>query len=184
MNPRSIGRHVVTGALALAVFTALAAHATPGIKVQQEVADDGPIKYTVRMASKSYGNAEETRTIRSGQTDDFTWQTPAPGAAIGVPDACPNASSIPRDANGTAIRQVQIRFASVVGNDGAANVQLSFRAHSPRGSAPVTVAGKPLKCPVDNAFSQIVRFTMPTGGGSKNVTLTDGTQLTVTASRK
>jgi Family of unknown function (DUF6013) len=184
MNPRSIGGRSYRGALLLALCVATPAWATPSIKVQQEVAYDGPIKYTVKMASKSYGNAEETRTIRSGQTDDFTWQTDAPGPAVAVPDDCPNAPSIPRNASGTAIRQVQIRFASVVAGDGSANVQLSFVAHSPRGSTSVTVAGKPLKCPVDNPFSQIVRFTMPTGGDSKKVTLTDGTQLTVTASRK
>jgi hypothetical protein len=184
MNPRTIVRRSCAGALGLALLAVSAAQATPGIKVQEEVANDGPIKYTVKMASKSYGNAEETRTIRSGQTDDFTWQTAAPGPEVGVPDDCPNASSIPRNANGTAIRQVQIRFASVVTNNGSANVQLSFVAHSPRGSTSVTVSGKPLKCPVDNPFSQIDLFTMPTGGDSKKVTLTDGTQQTVTARRK
>jgi hypothetical protein len=169
---------------ALAVSTAPAVFATPGIKVLSQTATDGPIKYTVKMASKNFGNQQETRTIRSGQTDDFTWQTAASGQSQPVPDACPNATGIPRNANGVPIRQVQIRFASVVADDGAANVQISFQGHAPRGSSPVTVAGKKLQCPVDNAFSQVVRFSMPTGGGAKNVTLGDGTQLTVSADRK
>src|ERR1700710_1942344 len=57
------------------------AQATPGIKVLSEVAYDGPIKYTVKMASKVWGNEQETRTIRSGQSDDFTWHSvPAGGS--------------------------------------------------------------------------------------------------------
>jgi hypothetical protein len=46
------------------------------------------------------------------------------------------------------------------------------------------VSGKALQCPVENRLSQIVRFTMPTTGSTKTVTLNDGTQLTVSASRK
>ena len=48
----------------LACVVEPAAHATPGIKVLSEVAYDGPIKYTVKMASKNWGSAQETRTIR------------------------------------------------------------------------------------------------------------------------
>ncbi|WP_277187986.1 DUF6013 family protein, partial [Caballeronia sp. BR00000012568055] len=78
-----------------------------------------------------------------------------------------------------------IRFASVVGDNGAANVQISFRAYAPKGVSTVKVGGKSLQCPTDNRFSQIVRFSMPTSTGSKKVvTLDDGTQLTVTADRK
>jgi hypothetical protein len=170
--------------LALAMLAASVAQATPGVKVQSEAANDGPIKYTVKMVSKNYGNEQETRTIRSGQTDDFTWQRPAPGTPQQVPDGCPDAASIPRSAEGAAIRQVQIRFASVVADNGSANVQVSFQAHAPRGTKKVTVNGKSLQCPVDNAFSQVVRFSMPTNGAQKTVTLTDGTQLTVSANRK
>jgi hypothetical protein len=164
---------------------ALSAHATPGIKVLNEAANDGPIKYTVKMVSKNFGNEQETRTIRSGQTDDFTWQAAAPNGAQAVPDGCPDVSSVPKSADGAAVRQVQIRFAPMVGDNGAANVQLSFRAYAPKGVNTVKVGAKSLQCPVSNKFSQIVRFNMPTSTGSKKtVTLDDGTQLTVTASRK
>ncbi|CAL8473893.1 DUF6013 family protein [Caballeronia sp. S22] len=183
MNRRSVVRRIVSVA-ALAMFAATA-HATPGIKVLSEAPNDGPIKYTVKMASKSFGNEQETRTIRSGQTDDFTWQGSAPGGAQAVPDACPQAASVPKSADGQAVRQVQIRFAPVVADNGSANVQISFRAYAPKGTSKVTVGGKTVQCPVDNRFSQIVRFSMPTSTGSKKtVTLDDGTQLTVTANRK
>jgi hypothetical protein len=79
---------------------------------------------------------------------------------------------------------VQIRFAAVVADNGSANVQLSFQARAPKGTNKVMVSGKALQCPVENRLSQIVRFTMPTTGSTKTVTLTDGTQLTVSASRK
>jgi hypothetical protein len=172
------------GFAALAFLVASAVHATPGIKVQEEAANDGPIKYTVKMTSKTFGNEQETRTIRSGQTDDFTWQSAAPGGAQAVPDDCPNASGLARNAEGKAVRQVQIRFAAVVADNGSANVQLSFQARAPKGTNKVMVSGKALQCPVENRLSQIVRFTMPTTGSTKTVTLNDGTQLTVSASRK
>lgn len=86
-----------------------------------------------------------------------------------MPDACPQAASVPKSAEGTAVRQVQI----------------SFHAYAPKGTSKVKVGGKTLQCPTDNRVSQIVRFSMPTSTGSKKtVTLDDGTQLTVTASRK
>jgi hypothetical protein len=183
MNRRLIVRRIVAVA-ALAMFAATA-QATPGIKVLSEAPNDGPIKYTVRMTSKTFGNEQETRTIRSGQTDDFTWQGNAAGGAQAVPDACPQAASVPKSADGAAVRQVQIRFAPVVADDGAANVQISFRAYAPKGTTRVTVGGKSLQCPADNRVSQIVRFSMPTSTGSKKtITLEDGTQLTVTASRR
>jgi uncharacterized iron-regulated membrane protein len=170
--------------VALVTWVATASvHATPSIKELSEVADDGPIKYTVKMTSKTWGSAQETRTIRSGQTDDFTWQSTPVGGAQNVPDACPNVESI-RNASGTTVRQVKIRFAAVVASRGDANIQLSFQAHTPHGATSVTVDGKKLQCPVDNAFSQMIHFTMPTGGTAKTVTLSDGTQLVVSASRK
>lgn len=64
MNRRLIVRRIVA--------VAGTAQATPGIKVLSEAPNDGPIKCTVKMASKNFGNEQETRTIRSGQTDDFT----------------------------------------------------------------------------------------------------------------
>lgn len=184
MNRRSkAGRHAIAAVLATSVLAT--AHATPGIKVLSEAPNDGPIKYTVKMASKNFGSEQETRTIRSGQTDDFTWQGAAPSGAQPVPDGCPQVGSVPRSAEGMAVRQVQIRFAPVVADNGVANVQLSFRAYAPKGTSKVTVGGKTLQCPADNHLSQIVRFSMPTSTGSKKtVTLDDGTQLTVTASRK
>lgn len=184
MNRRSYFGCIVPAA-ALALCAVVTAHATPGIKVLSETPNDGPIKYTVKMTSKNFGNEEETRTIRSGQTDDFTWQGSAPKGAVAVPDGCPQAASVPRSADGAAIKQVQIRFASVIADNGAASVQISFRAYAPKGVNKVTVGGKNLQCPVDNRLSQIVRFSMPTSTGSKKtVTLDDGTQLTITASRK
>jgi len=184
MNRRSnrVGKIV---AAALAIGASTTAHATPGIKVLSEAPNDGPIKYTVKMTSKNFGNQQETRTVRSGQSDDLTWQGPTPAGAQPVPDGCPQISSIPRSADGAAVRQVQMRFAPVIADNGVANVQLSFRAYAPKGTSKVTVGGKTLQCPVDSRLSQIVRFTMPTSTGSKKtVTLEDGTQLTFTASRK
>jgi hypothetical protein len=177
--------HRIAPVAALALCAVLTAHATPGIKVLSEAPNDGPIKYTVQMTSKTYGDEHETRTIRSGQTDDFTWQGSAPSGAQAVADACPDSASVPKSADGAAVRQVQIRFAPVIGDNGAANVQISFRAYAPTGMNKVTVNGKSLQCPTDKRFSQIVRFNMATATGSKKtVTLDDGTQLTVTASRK
>jgi hypothetical protein len=177
------GRVVSASVGAVLFMLASVAHATPGIKVMSEVANDGPIKYTVKMASKTWGNEQETRTIRSGQTDDFTWQSKPAGAAQNVPDACPDVASI-RNASGVMVRQVKIRFAAVIANSGDADVQLNFQGHAPRPATAVTVGGKKLQCPSDNLFSQMVHFTMPTGGTEKTVTLSDGTRLTVSASRK
>ncbi|GAB5100107.1 DUF6013 family protein [Caballeronia sp. HLA56] len=184
MNRRPNFSRIVS-AFALALGVMASAHATPGIKVLSEAPNDGPIKYSVKMVSKSFGNEQETRTIRSGQSDDFTWQGAAPAGAQPVPDGCPQAASVPHSADGAAVRQVQIRFAPVIADNGAANVQISFRAYAPKGVNKVTVGGKSLQCPVDNRFSQVVRFSMSTSTGSKKtVTLDDGTQLTITASRK
>jgi hypothetical protein len=177
-------QHRLPAGVALALcFLMSSAHATPGIKVMSEVANDGPIKYTVKMASKAWGNEQETRTIRSGQTDDFTWQSKPPGGAQNVPDACPDVGSI-RNASGVTVRQVKIRFSAVIASNGDADVQLNFQGHTPRAATAVTVSGKKLQCPSDNSFSQMMHFTMPTGGTEKSVTLSDGTKLTVSASRK
>ncbi len=102
-----------------------------------------------------------------------------------VADACPDSASVPKSADGAAVRQVQIRFAPVIGDNGAASMQISFPAYAPKGMSKVTVNGRSLQCPTDNRLSQIVRFTIATATGSKKtVMLDDGTQLTVTASRK
>jgi hypothetical protein len=160
-----------------------AAFAATPITVTTQAALDGPIRYTVRVTSKQFGNSQETRTIRSGETDDFTWKTVPPGGPVPGSDACPNYASLAVDSNGAMIRQTQIRFAPVVSKDGTANVQLSFQAQTPRGVKTVTSGGKTLKCPNDVRMSQIVRFTMPVNGIIKTLTLSDGTEVAVSAKR-
>ncbi|CAH2805625.1 MAG: FIG00453584: hypothetical protein [uncultured Paraburkholderia sp.] len=160
-----------------------AAHATTPITVTSQSALDGPICYTVRVTSKQFGNSQETRTIRSGESDDFTWKTVPPGGPVLATDACPNYASLPLDTNGAMIRQTQIRFAPVVASDGTASVQLSFQAQMPRGVKDVTKSGKTLKCPNDVTVSQILRFTMPVNGSTKTLTLSDGTEVAVSAKR-
>ena len=63
-------------------------------------------------------------------------------------------------------------------------MQAALLCRAPRPAAAVTVGGKKLQCPTDNFFSQLVHFQMPTGGTEKNITLSDGTKLTISASRK
>lgn len=162
---------------------AIPALAAPPITVTSKMPADGPIKYTVKVASKTYGNAQDTRTIRSGQTDDYSWKTTPPGSAMKVADKCPNGGSLSFDANGTVQRQMRIRLAPTVAADGTATVQLSVQASAPRGMASVKVHGKTLQCPSVATLSQIVRFTMPTNGTAKTVNLSDGTQVTVSAQR-
>jgi hypothetical protein len=176
---------VVTSVACMAItgVSPLAAHAATPITVTSQAATDGPIRYTVKVTSKQFGNAQETRTIRSGESDDFTWKTVPPGGAVAAPDQCPDYAMLAIDTNGAAIRQTQIRFAPVVANDGTATVQLSFQAQTPHGTKTVTNAGKTFKCPNNLKASQIVRFTMPTNGSLKTVALTDGTQITVSARR-
>ncbi|MDH6147828.1 MULTISPECIES: DUF6013 family protein [Paraburkholderia] len=171
----------VVASLACALVPAARA-ATP-ITVTNKAALDGPIRYTVRVTSKQFGNSQETRTIRSGESDDFTWKTVPPGGPVPGSDACPDYASLPVDENGAMIRQTQIRFAPVVSSDGTAAVQLSFQAQTPHGVKTVTSGGKTLKCPNDMRVSQIVRFTMPVNGTTKTLTLTDGTEIAVTAKR-
>jgi len=159
------------------------AHAATPITVTSQAALDGPIRYTVRVTSKQFGNSQETRTIRSGESDDFTWKTVPPGGPVAGTDDCPNYSSLPVDTNGAMIRQTQIRFAPVVANDGTATVQMSFQAQTPHGVKTVTNAGKSLKCPNDVTVSQILRFTMPVNGSTKTLTLNDGTEVAISAKR-
>src|SRR6202012_1296971 len=140
--------------------------ATP-ITVTSQSALDGPIRYTVRVTSKQFGNSQETRTIRSGESDNFTWKTVPPGGPVAGTDACPDYASLPVDTNGAMIRQTQIRFAPVVANNGTATVQLSFQAQTPHGVKTVTSGGKTLKCPNSVAVRQILRFTLPTNGRPK-----------------
>lgn len=185
LSAGSVFTSVLTS-LACVIATAIAipaAHAATPITVTSQAATDGPIRYTVKVTSKQFGNAQETRTIRSGESDDFTWKTVPPGGAVAATDQCPDYASLPVDTNGAVIRQTQIRFAPVVANDGTATVQLSFQAQTPHGTKTVTNAGKTLKCPNNMMASEIVRFTMPTNGSTKTLTLTDGTQIAVSAKR-
>jgi hypothetical protein len=171
-----------TAALAAGMFAA-AAYAAPPITVTSQVPPDGPIQYTVKVTSKQFGNSQETRTISSGQTDDFNWKTVPPGGPVAATDQCPNYASLPLDANGAMIRQTQIRFAPVVAQDGTATVQMSFQAQTPHGTTAVNAGGKQIQCPKNVSMSQIVRFTMPTNGSVKTLTLSDGSQVSVSAKR-
>ncbi len=81
------------------------------------------------------------------------------------------------------IRQTQIRFAPVVASDGMATVQMHFQAQTPHGTKDVPSGDKTLKCPNYTAVSQVLRFTMRTNGSTKTLTLSDGSQVAITARR-
>jgi hypothetical protein len=170
--------HVAVAVTCACAF-ALPANASPPIKVTSQAATDGPIRYTVKVTSKLYGNAQETRTLRSGDTDDFTWRSTPPGGAVPAAQSCPDYSSLPLDANGAMVRQTQLRLAPIVAQNGTANVQVSFRAQAPRGGKAASGA----QCPEVVAHSEVLHFSMPTNGTAKTLTLSDGTQLSVSAQR-
>ncbi|MEX3934677.1 DUF6013 family protein [Paraburkholderia phymatum] len=178
----SVVTSLACAAFVLAATPAPARAATP-ITVTSQAPTDGPIRYTVKVTSKQFGNSQETRTIRSGESDDFTWKTVPPGGPVAADGDCPNMSSLPVDTNGAMIRQTQIRFAPVVAKDGTATVQMNFQAQTPKGTKTVTNNGKSLKCPNYTSVSQVLRFTMPTNGSTKTLTLSDGSQVSVTAKR-
>lgn len=138
------------------------------------------VKYTVKVTSKTYGNAEQTRIVRSGQTDDYTWRMPAPGAPPSVPPRCPGASGVPVDATGAPIRQIQLRLAPIVENH-VANLQLYFSGRAVQGTSTVMVDGKPLACPKTVLFTQVTRLSLPINGKTKTLTLSDGTRLSLSA---
>ncbi len=83
---------------ALGLFPAATFAATP-ITVTSQAAPDGPIRYTVKVTSKQFGNSQETRTIRSGESDDFTWKTVPPGGPVPAASDCPSYASLPIDSN-------------------------------------------------------------------------------------
>jgi hypothetical protein len=170
-------------ALAVASAFVLCAHAAPPITVTSKNATDGPMRYTVKVTSSRFGDAQQTRTLRSGDTDDFTWRTTPPGGAVALPEGCPDAASMPLDATGAMIRLTQVRLAPIVAANGTANVQLSFLAQAPHGTHTVTSGGKSLTCPNVVQHAQVVRFSMPTTGAAKTLKLSDGTQITVSAVR-
>lgn len=161
------------------------ANAAPGIKASSEAPNDGPIKYTITLDSKVFGHEQATRTIRSGQSDDLTWQDGVPKVQQSVPDACPGASNIPRSGDGSPVRQIQIRLTPMVESNGNANVQIMFQGYAPRGTHAVTVAGESLQCPTGASHNEVVRFSMTTATGSnKTITLGDGSKLAISVSRK
>ena len=170
-------------AICAAAVSSVAVYAAPPITVTSKTPPDGPIKYTVKIASKVFGNVQETRTISSGQTDDYNWKTAAPGSAVPVPENCPNRSNMTLDANGVAMRSLSVRLAPVVAADGTATVQMSVQGTAPKGKTAVKVDGKALQCPQLATLSQVVRFTMPTSGSAKTVSLSDGSKVTVSAQR-
>ncbi len=177
---RSFAVSVLVGAAC--AWAGAAGAATP-ITVTSKAATDGPIRYTVRFSSKTYGDVHDTRTIRSGESDDYTWMTEPPGGQVVVAEACPDYDNLPLDASGALIRQTRIRFAPVVAHDGTATVQMSVFAVAPRGMKDIKVKGKRLHCPDMARLDQLVHFSMLTDGSTKTVTLADGTQVSVSAQR-
>ena len=181
----SVGSFVALARVAVcaAAISSAAAYAAPPITVTSKTPADGPIKYTVKIASKVFGNVQETRTISSGQTDDYNWKTTPPGGAVAVPEDCPNRSAMTLDPNGAAMRSLGVRLAPVVAADGTATVQMSVQGTAPKGKTTVKAGGKALQCPQLATLSQVVRFTMPTSGSAKTVSLSDGSKVTVSAQR-
>ncbi len=86
-----------------AALASSAANAAPPIKGSASGGNDGQLQYTVKVDSKRFGASEETRKIRSGETDDFNWKSVPPSGAVAMPDGCPDADSLPRDANGAMV---------------------------------------------------------------------------------
>jgi hypothetical protein len=60
---------------------------------------------------------------------------------------------------------------------------MSVQASAPKGKTTVKVGGKTLQCPQMSTMSQVLRFTMPTNGTTKSVTLHDGTRVSIVAKR-
>ncbi|KDB07341.1 hypothetical protein LIG30_3250 [Burkholderia sp. lig30] len=157
--------------------------AAPPIKGSLKGGTTGQLEYTVKVESKMFGDAQETRKIRPGETDDFNWKSVPPDGAVAMPDACPKADMLPRDANGAMVRQTQVRLAPSIDGKGVANVQMHFQAAAPNGTRSVTVDGKPLQCPNPVTLSQVKWLTIPANGGARSVTLSDGTKVTVSIKR-
>lgn len=144
---------------------------------------DAALSYTVQVVSPIYGNSAETRSIASGESDDYTWKTVPPKGAVPVDPRCPGADTLPLDANHAMHRQTQVRVAPSVNAKGVARVQLSFQGHAPGPMRTVRVGGASLQCPVDIDHHQILRFTMTLDGEPKTLHLQDGTTITVTGRR-
>ncbi|AOJ01958.1 hypothetical protein WS70_09070 [Burkholderia mayonis] len=181
MSQRLLSPLVASCAVAT-LLSAFAAHAAPPIKASVLGGNDGQLQYTVKVDSRQFGSMQETRKIRSGETDDFNWKSVPPSGAVPMPDACPNADNLPRDANGAMVRQTQVRLAPSVDSKGMANVQLSFQASAPNGTKKVAAGGKTLQCPNVVSVSQVKWLSISTGG-SKSITMRDGSKVTVSIKR-
>ncbi|KVE21607.1 hypothetical protein WI93_23535 [Burkholderia vietnamiensis] len=179
MSQRSWSAAASWSAVFAAACVSASVFAAPPVKGSLTGGGTGQLEYTVKVDSKTFGNTQETRKIRSGETDDFNWKSVPPGGAIAMPNGCPNADNLPRDANGAMVRQTQVRLAPSVDAKGIANVQLSFQAAAPKGTRNVSAGGKSLQCPDVVSVSQVKWVSIPTNGGSKSVTLSDGTKITV-----
>jgi hypothetical protein len=164
---------------ALAAVASTAAQAAPPVEGSNSGGNDGQLPYTVKVESKRFGAAQETRKIRSGETDDFNWKSVPPSGPVAMPDGCPGSESAPRDANGAMVRQTQVRLAPSVDAKGMATVQISFQASAPDGSAPVSAGGKTLQCPKVLTVSEVKRVSISAKGGVKTVAMRDGTHVTV-----
>ncbi|MPV61306.1 hypothetical protein CFB46_13305 [Burkholderia sp. HI2761] len=179
MSQRSLSVAASWSVVFAAACVSASVFAAPPVKGSLKGGGTGQLEYTVKVDSKTFGNTQETRKIRSGETDDFNWKSVPPSGAVAMPDGCPNAGNLPRDANGAMVRQTQVRLAPSVDAKGVANVQLSFQAAAPKGTRSVTAGGKSLQCPDVVSVSQVKWVSVPTNGGSKSVTMSDGTKVTV-----
>lgn len=166
-----------------AMCVSLSTAAAPPVKGSLKGGGTGQFDYTVKVDSKQFGNAQETRKIRSGETDDFNWKSVPPAGAVAMPDACPEADMLPRDANGAMVRQTQVRLAPSIDAKGVANVQISFQDAAPNGTQSVSVGGKTMQCPKVVKVSQVKWLTIQSNGGSKSFTLSDGTRVSVSIKR-
>ncbi|AJY18182.1 MULTISPECIES: DUF6013 family protein [Burkholderia] len=183
MSQRSLSVAAAWSVAIAAVCVSANAVAAPPVKGSLKGGGTGQLEYTVKVDSKTFGSMQETRKIRSGETDDFNWKSVPPSGAVAMPDGCPNAQNLPRDANGAMVRQTQVRLAPSVDAKGIANVQMSFQAAAPKGTRSVTAGGKSLQCPDVVAVSQVKWVSLSTNGGSKSITMNDGTKVTVSIKR-
>ncbi|MGS0892140.1 DUF6013 family protein [Burkholderia stagnalis] len=179
MSQRSLSVAAAWSVVFAAACASASVFAAPPIKGSLKGGGTGQLDYTVKVESKAFGNAQETRKIRSGETDDFNWKSVPPGGAVAMPNGCPGADGLPRDENGAMVRQTQVRLAPSVDAKGTANVQISFQAAAPKGTRGVTAGGKSLQCPDVVSVSQVKWVSIPTNGGSKTLALSDGTKVTV-----
>ncbi|WP_258029548.1 DUF6013 family protein, partial [Burkholderia pseudomallei] len=116
---------LVASCAAAALLSAFAAHAAPPIQGSVLGGNDGQLQYTVKVDSKQFGTMPETRKIRSGATDAYNWKSVPPSGAVPMPDAFPNADTLPRPANRAMLRQAQVRPDAAALHQGFLKVPLS-----------------------------------------------------------